>query len=278
MLLKRPALAPTSLAMVGFAANSLLARGALGGALADPATYTLIRLASGAALLTLWVRARRQPLEGTWVGGLTLALYAVAFSYSYVRIGAALGALVLFVTVKLALLAWGYARGERPALVEWLGAGLALAGLVGLTLPGVRRGDGIGVALMLVAAFAWAMYTVDGTRSRSPLAATAGNFLRSVVIAAPLLFAPSAGQASTSGIVLAVVSGAIASGLAYSLWYRAIPHLTALQLGLAQLAVPAIATLGAVVILGELLTVRLVLAAGAIFAGLGIAVFRPGGR
>jgi len=267
-------------ALVGFAANSLLARGALGLDLIDASTFTVLRLASGALLLGVVVYARggRPMADGSWRGGAALLGYAAAFSFSYVRIGAALGALVLFPTVKLALLAWGAARGEHPARIEWLGAATALAGLVMLTLPGVGRADLPGIGLMASAGLAWAAYTVEGRRMTQPMGATAGNFLRASLLAAPLpVVGVLQGHATAGGVLLAVLSGSIASALGYVLWYSVVPQLSAVQLGLAQLAVPALAGLGAVVLLGEHLTGRFLAAAAAIFLGIWLALSRGGG-
>jgi drug/metabolite transporter (DMT)-like permease len=277
----RPAartLVACGLALVGFAANSLLARQALGADLIDAASYTLVRLASGAIMLAVLAGTRTESLRsaGSWVGGASLAVYAAAFSFSYVRIGAALGALVLFPTVKLALLGWGGVRGERPARNEWLGAGLALAGLLTLMRPGAGRAHFAGIVLMVVAGLAWAVYTVAGKYVQRPLVATGSNFVRATVIALPLVaWSLTSGHASPAGLVLATSSGALASGLAYVLWYAAVPGLTGMQMGLAQLAVPALAGIGAVLLLGEHLNTRLVIAAAVIFGGVALALVRP---
>jgi len=264
-------------ALLGFAANSLLARRALGSDLVDAATFTTVRLASGALLLGGIIRARGgAPLsEGSWRGAAALLAYAAAFSFSYVRIGAALGALVLFPTVKLALLAWGAGRGEHPRRLEWLGAVTALTGLVLLTLPGVGTVDARGIGLMILAGLAWAVYTVEGRRMGRPAVATAGNFLRATLLAAPLFWVGLRhGHATAAGLLLAAVSGSIASAVGYALWYSVVPHLSAIHLGLAQVSVPALAGLGAVVLLGETLTGRFLAAAAVIFLGVGLAVPR----
>jgi drug/metabolite transporter (DMT)-like permease len=263
-----------SLTVVGFAANSLLARLAIGSAAIDPATYTTVRLASGAVLL---IALSRGPAwsSSSWVGGAALAVYAAAFSWSYVRIGAALGALVLFPTVKLALLAWGRARGERPTTRDAAGALLALAGLVLLTLPRASRAEPLGIGLMAAAGLAWAVYTVVGVRASGAVAATTSNFVRATIVIAPVaLLAAANGHATSPGLGLAVVSGAVTSALAYVLWYATVPHLTATQMGLAQLSVPAIAMLGAVALLGEHLNATMAVAALLIFSGIALALVR----
>jgi drug/metabolite transporter (DMT)-like permease len=284
------------LALVGFAANSLIARGALGTFAIDPATYTLLRVASGAIVLAGLALAAGPSWDvttsasgpgpagvsaarGRWAAAVALAVYAAAFSYAYLRIGAALGALVLFPTVKVALLAEGHRRGERPPRAEWIGAGLGVAGLAVLTAPGVGRPDLAGVGLMCVAGLAWAGYTVAGKEIRDPLRATRDNFARASIVALPLLaFTASGGHWTERGLGLACLSGAVTSALPYVIWYRVVPHLTGMQLGLAQLSVPVIAGLGAVVLLGEALTARLLIAAVLIAAGVlgALAPKRPG--
>ncbi len=261
--------------MVGFAANSLLARGAIGTALIDPATYSVVRLASGAAMLAVLARAASLPvLGGSWMGSAALATYAVAFSYAYVRIGAALGALIIFPVVHLALLVNGARHGERHRPAEWFGAALALVGLFVLTAPRAQSRDAVGIALMVLAGLAWAVYTWRGRGLASALSATSGNFARSVVLVSPLVLVAAGHTSGPWGLLLAACSGAVTSALAYAIWYQVVPHLSSMQAGLVQLAVPAIAALGAVVVLGEPLTVHVALSAAIIFAGLGLAIVR----
>ncbi len=268
-------LALCTLAMVGFAANSLLARGAIGARTIDPAAYTVVRLWAGAAMLAVLARGASVPLlGGSWRGALALTVYAVAFSFAYVRIGAALGALVIFPVVHLALLAGGAVRGERHRSAEWFGAGLALAGLVALTAPRAQSRDAIGVLLMVVAGLAWAAYTWMGRGVPSALSATSGNFVRSVVLVAPLAPLALATTPAPLGLLLAALSGAITSALAYAVWYQVVPQLSSMQAGLVQLAVPALAALSAVVVLREPLTTHLALSALTIFSGLLLAIVR----
>jgi drug/metabolite transporter (DMT)-like permease len=290
MPVPRATLALCGIALIGFAANSLLARGALAAGAIDPAAYTLVRLASGALLLLLVTPllepARAAAAAGAapapagaarrGTGAVALAAYAVAFSSSYVRIGAALGALVLFPTVKIALLANGHARGERPSRHEWLGAALALAGLIVLTAPGVHRPDLAGVLLMMAAGLAWALYTVAGQRVARPVAATRDNFAGAALLALPLLaLALRDGQVTRAGLVLATISGAVTSALTYAVWYRVVPRLTAMQLGLAQLSVPVLAGVGAVTMLGEPLTGRLLGGGALVLGGVLLAMGTP---
>ena len=272
-----PALA-TVLALLGFAANSLLCRAALAGGEArsiDAASFTLVRLVSGALVLALLVRLRagRGPERGhgSWAGALALFAYAAGFSLAYVRIGAGVGALLLFGCVQLTMLAAGLARGERPRALEWVGLAVALAGLAGLTLPGASAPDAGGALLMAGAGVAWGLYSLRGRGSTDPLAATAGNILRSVPLAAALWLlalglVPGA-HASAKGLLLATGSGALASGLGYSLWYAALPSLSAARAAIVQLSVPVLAAAGAVLLLHEPLTQRLVLGGAALLTG-----------
>jgi drug/metabolite transporter (DMT)-like permease len=276
----------TLLALVAFASNSLLTRSALGTGGIDAATFTAIRLLAGAAMLVALVRVR----DGAWtalrggtaLGPAALFAYAVPFSLAYVRVGAAVGALVLFGVVQLTMVGYGLATGERPSLRTWAGLALATGGLVLLTAPAAahtEHPDPVGVALMAVAGAAWAVYTLAGRSSLEPVAGNARNFLWSSPLALlVVLAAPGQVSASTRGILLALVSGGVTSALGYVLWYRALPRLSVTQAAIAQVGVPIIAAAGGVALLGEPLTVRLVLAGAAVLGGIGLLVSRRLGR
>jgi len=212
------------------------------------------------------------------LGPATLFAYAVPFSLAYVRIGAAVGALVLFGVVQLTMVGYGLATGERPSLRTWAGLALATGGLVLLTAPAATRTehpDGVGVALMAIAGAAWAVYTLAGRSSLEPVAGNARNFLWSSPLALLVVLAtPGQITASTRGVLLALVSGGVTSGLGYVLWYRALPRLSVTQAAIAQVGVPIIAAAGGVALLGEPLTVRLVLAGAAVLGGIGLLVSR----
>jgi drug/metabolite transporter (DMT)-like permease len=266
-------LALTAATMVCFAANSLLTRAALDGGRLDLPAFTLIRLASGALMLAVLVRLRPTPSveRGSWIAGAALAGYAVAFTLAYTRIGAAAGALLLFGAVQVTMIGMGLVRGERPARIDWLGVVLAAGGLLVLTRPGQLRPDLGGAALMIAAGVCWAAYSLIGRRSRDPLAATAGNFLWAtgaafLALAALLTTGPLTG----SGIALALTSGAIASGVGYTIWYTVLPHLPAWRAAVVQLVVPVLTAAAAVVLLGEAVTGRLVAAGALIVAGVGL--------
>lgn len=266
-------------ALVGFAANSLLCRMALRPALIDPFTFTTVRLASGALVLSLLALAAAPPAAvaraGRWRSAAALFGYALAFSAAYVEIGAGVGALLLFGSVQATMLGWAIAAGQRPSAREWAGLALALAGLVGLVLPGLSAPAPRGAALMVAAGTAWGIYTLRGRDSESPLATTAGNFLLTVpmTIALSLLAWPTS-HARPGGLALAATSGAIASGLGYTLWYAALPTLGAARAAIVQLAVPVLTAAAGVVLLGEAVTPRLVACAATILCGVALAIVR----
>jgi drug/metabolite transporter (DMT)-like permease len=267
----------TLLALVAFASNSLLTRLALGAHEVDAATFTLVRLASGAAVLALVVRAQSGSLAALrrrgLVGPLALFCYAAPFSFAYLRIGAAVGALVLFGAVQLTMVGTAVVRGERPNARTRLGLALAVAGLALLTVPSVGRPDPAGLALMLIAGVSWAVYTLAGRRAGEPLAANARSFLWSGALALILWAALRSAAAPTlsgRGLALALVSGGVTSGLGYAVWYRALPRLSVTQASVAQLSVPVIAALGAAALLHERLSARFVLSAAAILGGVAV--------
>jgi drug/metabolite transporter (DMT)-like permease len=265
----------TAAALVGFAANSLLCRAALGERSIDAATFTAIRLASGAVVLAVLARVPLLRGPGSWASSGALFAYAAAFSFAYLRLTTATGALVLFATVQATMIGWTVAHGVRPRPLEWLGLAVAAGGLVALTAPGLEAPDPLGAALMALAGVAWGAYSLRGRGAARPLAVTADNFVRSLPLAAVLLATalPFAGaHATASGVALAIASGAIASGIGYSLWYAALPHLGATRAAIVQLSVPLLAATGGVVALGEVVTLRLAGAAAAILGGVAIAL------
>ena len=265
----------TLLALLAFAANSLITRLALDTRQIDAASFTTIRLVSGAIVLVTIVivqsRSTRSLLGGGFGGPLALFVYAGPFSFAYLRIGAAVGALVLFGVVQLTMIGYGIARGERPTPIMWVGLLLAAGGLLWLTVPAVGRPDPIGVMLMTVAGVAWGVYSLRGRAAPDPLAANARSFLWSMPLVTLLASLPRGAVTTTPrGIVLALVSGAVTSGLGYAIWYRALPGLTVTQAAVAQLSVPVIAALGAVALLGESLGSRLIVSGVAVLGGVAI--------
>lgn len=268
----------TLLAMLAFAANSLLCRLALKGGSIDPASFAAIRLASGAAVLALVMRVRSAPLvaHGSWIAAFWLFAYAATFSFAYVRLPAGVGALLLFGAVQTTMIGAGIRRGERLALRQWLGVLVAMAGLVALLLPGLTAPPLGSALLMLAAGVGWGAYSLHGRGARDASAATAGNFLRSVPFAA-LLVAASFSQwsISTTGLALALCSGAITSGLGYIVWYAVLPRLRASAAATVQLSVPLLAALGGTLLLGEDWTQRLGWTCLAITGGISLVVVVP---
>jgi drug/metabolite transporter (DMT)-like permease len=271
----------TLLALLAFAGNSLLCRAAFHATRIDAASFTTIRIVAGA--LTLWLIARlRRPeraLAGTWPSALALFVYAAAFSFAYVSLPAATGALLLFGAVQATMLGFGFARGDRLRGSQLLGLAAALGGLVGLLLPGLSAPPLTGSALMLVAGIAWGVYTLHGQGGGDPLRVTAGNFVRAVPLAAALSVA-SLHHASLdgAGVALAIASGALTSGLGYAIWYTALPALKTTIAATLQLSVPVLAALGGVVLLGEQPTTRLAVAALLILGGIALVIAGKGRR
>jgi len=258
--------------MAAFAANSLLCRIALRGAHIDPATFGAIRVLSGALVLVLAMRVRaRTAAPADWRAAAMLFAYVAAFSFAYLTLPAGTGALILFGAVQLTMFAVGLARGERFAPRGWAGLALALAGFVVLVLPGVAAPPLAGAALMAVAGAAWGAYSLRGRGVPDPLAATASNFLRAapLALALGLTFAARA-HADTAGVLLAIASGALTSGLGYVIWYAALRGLSALQAASVQLSVPVIAAVGGTLWLDEAFTARLTVAVVAILGGIAL--------
>jgi drug/metabolite transporter (DMT)-like permease len=274
----------TSLTMIAFAANSLLTRGALGHDLIDAPSFTIIRLVAGAVMLAVLLQARRSrrpgPAQsGAWLSALWLAGYAVGFTLAYVRIGAGVGALLLFGAVQATMIGVGVVKGERPHVRDWTGLALAMAGLVWLTLPGASAPDLIGAALMIFAGACWGAYSIAGRSSRDPLATTSGNFWRGAIIGAVALGALVApARITTTGVLLATISGAVTSGLGYAVWYSVIPALGPWRAALVQLTVPILTGLGAVLILGENVSARLAVAAALVTTGVWVSLCKVRGQ
>jgi len=282
----------TTVAMLAFAANSVLARLALSTGAIDALAYSGIRLASGALVLVLilWLRSGRAPAAegqggrfawlrgGSWAGAFSLGLYAVSFSIAYGQVATAPGALILFASVQLSMWAWALWRGERPAALQWLGMLLALASLAWLMAPGlVAPPPWQGALLMALAGAAWGAYCLVGRGSRAPLADSAGNFARCALPGVAMLALGASGlRPSAQGVVLALLSGAVASGLGYIVWYGVLPHLSRTRAALVQLTVPVLAAAGGVVFIGEALTARVALASLGVIGGVALALWAAG--
>jgi len=267
----------TSITLIAFAANSLLTRMALGNGALDAASFVLIRLGSGAIMLLLLTSYTQKKLtlrvRGRWLAALMLFVYALAFSFAYLQLDTGTGALLLFGAVQVTMILLGLRQGEKPHLIEWLGFGAALGGLVYLVLPGLSAPPLFGSGLMTIAGIAWGIYSLLGKSSNNPVEATTSNFVLSVPLAigVSLVSLPNL-NLSTRGIILAIASGAITSGLGYALWYSALKGLSATQAAIVQLVVPVLAALGGILFLEEVFSLRLGIASLLILGGIAIAV------
>ncbi|MBD3223064.1 EamA family transporter, partial [bacterium] len=237
----------TVLAMLAFAANSLLCRQALREGAIGPVAFTALRLGAGAVALLVIESARRRrwhvPGGGSWTSAAMLAIYAGGFSLAYLGLTAGTGALILFGCVQVTMIVWGIVRGERPDRWQWVGLALAVAGLVYLVSPGLTAPPPTSALLMALAGVAWGVYSLRGGRD-DPIATTAGNFVRTVPLVVIGVVLATGEAVSTAGVLLAVISGAITSGIGYVLWYGALRDLTATRAAVVQLSVPVIAALG----------------------------------
>ncbi len=264
----------TLVAMLAFAANSLLCRMALGQELIDAATFTSVRVIAGAVVLTLIVLPRWRTgnrTEVNWRSAVMLFAYMAFFSFAYLSLSAGTGALILFGAVQLTMFVVALKGGEPFPLLSWIGLALALTGLVYLVSPGITAPDPLGASLMAVAGVAWGFYSLLGKDVADPLEATANNFIYSVpLVVVVSLFFMGDFHASLSGLVMAAASGAITSGLGYVIWYAALRGLTATRAATVQLSVPAIAAFGGVLLLSEDITLRLVVASVATLGGVWI--------
>lgn len=264
----------TAVAMLAFAANSLLCRLALHQRGIDPASFGSIRLVSGAITLAVIVRLRSRrsaPVPADWLAASMLFAYVAFFSFAYLALSAGTGALILFGAVQLTMFSVGLRSGERFSPVAWGGLALAVAGLVYLLSPGVAAPPLFGAASMAVAGVAWGVYSLRGRGVADPLAATAGNFVRAVPFALvlSLLFAANT-HADAAGVCLAVASGALTSGIGYAVWYAALRKLSAMRASTVQLSVPLIAAFGGMLFLSEAITPRLAVASAAILGGIAL--------
>lgn len=263
----------TLIALIAFAANSVLCRMALLDGAIDPASFTTARVLSGALTLVglvAWQQGRaglaRRP---DWRTGLALMGYMVCFSFAYVALGAGTGALVLFGFVQFTMLAIALARGEPFPPLAWLGLALSVAGVLYLVRPGDTAPDAMAALLMAAAGVSWGLYSVLGRGSRQPLADTAGNFLFCVPLVLLLSLALlGSARISGPGLALAIASGALASGCGYAIWYRVLPHLSTAGASVLQLSVPVLAALGGVLLLDEPLSLRLILSSALVLGGI----------
>jgi drug/metabolite transporter (DMT)-like permease len=267
----------TVFALIAFAANSVFCRLALAEPIIDPASYTAIRLITGAIALWLVGAFLREKSfgksGGSWISAAMLFLYAVTFSFAYISLSAGTGALILFAAVQITMIAVGLYTGERPAILEWLGLFIAIAGLIYLVSPGLTAPSTVGSVLMATAGIAWGIYSLRGRGASDPIGATTENFLLTVPLAVGVvLLWISTLRMTPLGVLWATLSGSITSGIGYVLWYATLPQLTATRAATVQLAVPVLAALGGVVVLSEAPSLRLIISAVVILGGVGLAV------
>ncbi len=266
----------TVIAMFAFATNSLLCRFALAQGANDPGIFTAIRIASGAVVLAVITSRSAKPSlrAGTWGGAGALFVYAAAFSYAYISLAAGTGALLLFGAVQITMVTVGLVRGERLGWLQWMGFVLAIAGLGALLAPSAAAPPLLGTALMVAAGIAWGVYSLLGRGAVDPLAVTAGNFVRATPAAVLLLLFAllSHGEISAYGAVCAVASGAITSGLGYAIWYSALRGLTPSQGASVQLSVPVITAFAGALLLGETISLQLVVVSVAILGGIALVI------
>jgi drug/metabolite transporter (DMT)-like permease len=265
----------TALAMFAFAGNSLLCRLALKTTVIDAASFTTIRLISGAIVLWLVVKMKNAPGsdKGNWLSASALFVYAMGFSFAYRNLSAATGALLLFGAVQATMIFYGFCKGERFQKMQWLGFLMAFSGLVVLLLPGLSAPPLSGSLLMLAAGVAWGIYSLRGKFDGNPLQITAGNFMRAVPLALVCSFFLMNGkQLDQSGVWLAIVSGAVTSGAGYVIWYTVLPALKATTAATVQLSVPVIAAISGMVLLDEQISLRIILASLTILGGIALVI------
>jgi drug/metabolite transporter (DMT)-like permease len=291
----------TLLAMIAFASNSLLCRAALKESRIDPATFTFVRLFCGAVALWLIMTIRNGMIiertaslsigtsrsgllgarflslrYGNWISAAALFAYATGFSFAYASLSAGTGALLLFGAVQATMILWGLRKGERLSTIQIVGFVIALTGLIVLVLPGLSAPPLAGSTLMVGAGVAWGIYSLRGRGERNPASATTGNFVRAVPFAAVLsILFIQWGHVDLMGITYSIISGAVTSGLGYVIWYSALPGLKAASAATVQLSVPVLASTGGILLLGEPITLRYMIASIAVLGGIALVATTP---
>lgn len=264
----------TTLALIAFAANSVLCRMALGDESIDAANFTIIRLLSGALVLYMLFKLKSKNIststtKGNWFSSSMLFLYAITFSFAYITLDTATGALILFGAVQITIILYSIITGHKLKLLEWVGAFISFLGFIYLILPGVTSPSLVGFILMSIAGIAWGIYTVKGKVSKDSLADTTFNFLKTIpFVLIVFVFTFNNGHYSSEGILLAIISGGITSGIGYTIWYLAIRGLTSVQSAVVQLLVPVIAAFGGVLFISEVITYRLTISSVLILGGI----------
>jgi len=275
----------TTLTMIAFAGNSVLARLALADGAIDAANYSLLRLAAGVGMLlivTWWLKGvgrNEISRQSNWASAAALFVYIAGFSYAYLALETGMGALILFSCVQATMIGWGLYKGDRPALLEWVGLVIAFGSFVFLMAPSAEAPPVLASVLMAIAGIGWGIYSVRGRSAVDPLLTTTGNFARAVPFALVLsILTMGTTQISSFGVLMAVLSGAVTSGLGYALWYQCLPLLTATRGAIVQLSVPVIATAGGIAFAGEVLTVRFAVCSALILLGIAFSVLAKSSR
>jgi len=264
--------------LLAFAGNSIICRMALKSDMIDPASFVIVRLGSASLLLVLLQAFSKsgKGIGGNWISALFLLLYAIPFTFSYINLSAATGALISFSAVQLTMIIIGLRNGEALNRLQFTGLIIAMSGLIVLLLPGATAPSLFDALLMAIAGIAWGFYSLRGRVSVNPLYDTAGNFIRAfpicLVVCIPLM---KNIHISPEGLLLAAISGAVTSGLGYILWYQALKHIKATQAAVIQLSVPVITSLFGVLLLGEILDFRIVTASAVILIGIALVISRP---
>lgn len=267
----------TGLALIAFAANSVLCRLALGNEAIDASSFTGIRLLSGAITLFVILNIKEcmkgsnkgASSKGSWSASFTLFLYAITFSYAYLSVDTGTGALILFGSVQITMIMLSLISGTRLHLIEWSGVIIAFTGFIYLILPNITTPSINGFILMTVSGISWGIYTLKGRSSKNPLMDTTYNFLRTIPFVALLaVFTMENMSYSSEGIILALISGALTSGVGYTIWYIALGGLSSTQAAVIQLSVPVIAAIGGVIFVSETITIRLIISATIVLSGI----------
>jgi drug/metabolite transporter (DMT)-like permease len=266
----------TLLALIAFAANSVLCRFALAGNSIDAAGFTVVRLLSAALVLLIIISFKNKfnnISKGNWTAGFLLFLYAITFSFAYISLDTGTGALILFAAVQITMILWSVIKGDKLQFLEWAGVIIAFTGFMYLVLPGVTAPSPVGFILMTIAGIAWGVYSLFGKFSNYPMFDTAYNFFRTIpFVLIIVIFTFNNWHYTFEGILLAIISGSITSGIGYILWYMALGGLTATQAAVVQLFVPVIAAFGGIIFLTESLTLRLLISAILILGGIFIVI------
>lgn len=268
----------TFIAIVAFAANSVLCKLALGHELIDPMSFTSIRLISGAITLFALIKFKHQTVHlkssKNWISSCMLFIYAIAFSYAYITLDTGTGALILFGAVQITIILYNLYTKHQFSFIEWLGIITSIGGFVYLTLPSANSPSLYGFLLMTLSGIAWTVYTIRGKNTTNALVETTTNFVLTIPLILVFIFLNNNFKTTNEGIVLAIIAGSVTSALGYTIWYMALNNLTSIQSGIVQLLVPVIAAIAGMVLLGEILTIQWAIASLLILGGILLVIIK----